>query len=60
MFISENVRSLNGGPVSLRGVKALSVKGDSLFCGDDGVNIKALHWRKGKCYNHATSKLAKR
>ena len=49
MFVSENVRSLNGGPVSLRGVKALSVKGDSVFCGDDGVNIKALHWRKGEC-----------
>lgn len=28
-------------------MKALVVKGNSLFCGDDGVNIKVFDWRKG-------------
>ena len=48
MYVSENVRSLTGQAVSLRGVKSLAVKGDNLFCGDDGVNIKVLDWKKGK------------
>ena len=48
VYVSENVRSLTGQAVSLRGVKSLVVKGDNLFCGDDGVNIKILDWKKGK------------
>ena len=48
VYVSENVRSLAGQPVSLRRVKSLAVKGDVLFCGDDGVNIKVLDWKKGK------------
>ena len=47
VYVSENVRSLTGHTVSLRGIKALVVKGDQLFCGDDGVNIKILDWKKG-------------
>lgn len=48
VYVSENVRSPTGSSVSLRGVKSLVVKDDRLFCGDDGVNIKVLDWRKGR------------
>ena len=48
VYVSENVRSLTGGSVHLRGVKSVVVKGDRLFCGDDGVNIKVLDWKKGR------------
>lgn len=47
IFVSENVRDTAGHTLHMRPVKSLSAKGDHLFYGDDGVNVKVLQWKKG-------------
>lgn len=55
IYASENIQNISRKPVSLRHIRSLAVKGDSLIFGDDGVNLKILAWKKGvvsKLANH--------
>lgn len=48
VYVSENVRDMSGHPLHLRHVRSLCVRGDNLYYGDDGVNVKILTWKQGK------------
>lgn len=48
IFASESIHNTTGVAVTLRHIRSLGVKGDNIFYGDDGVNLKILSWKKGK------------
>ncbi|KAL4221254.1 hypothetical protein ACF0H5_019518 [Mactra antiquata] len=55
IFASDSVHNISGHNVILRHVRSLGVKGENIFYGDDGVNLKILSWKQGllnKCVNH--------
>lgn len=52
IFVSENVKDLSGHLLHMRHVRCLAVKGDNLFYGDDGVNLKVLAWKTGMIFNY--------
>ncbi|XP_052212566.1 F-box/WD repeat-containing protein 7-like isoform X1 [Dreissena polymorpha] len=55
VFVSENMKDAAGHAVPMRQVRSLLGRGDNLYYGDDGVNVKIMSWRQGlvkKLSNH--------
>ncbi|KAL5014734.1 hypothetical protein ScPMuIL_009004 [Solemya velum] len=55
LFVSEDLHTKSRTPVTQRCIRSMAVSGDVVYFGDDGINIKALNWKKGlvhKLSNH--------
>ena len=49
IFESENIQTKGGGRLTERCVRGFNARDNLIYYGDDGVNIKVLNWRTGKC-----------
>lgn len=47
MFVSENVKSTSGSQLPWRPIRSMCVTNQKIYFGDDGMNVKALDWKKG-------------
>ncbi|XP_045162795.2 uncharacterized protein LOC123527419 isoform X3 [Mercenaria mercenaria] len=55
IYASETLHNIAGDSLTMRHVRSLSVRGENIYYGDDGVNLKSLIWKKGlvkKLANH--------
>ncbi len=60
MFVSENVKSTSGSQLPWRPIRSMCVTNQKIYFGDDGMNVKALDWKKGntsKCWKTVSESL---
>jgi hypothetical protein len=46
-YESSDAKCSNGSLAYHRGIHCIAVSADQVYYGDDGMNIKVLHWKKG-------------
>ncbi|XP_053379286.1 uncharacterized protein LOC123527419 isoform X2 [Mercenaria mercenaria] len=46
IYASETLHNIAGDSLTMRHVRSLSVRGENIYYGDDGVNLKSLIWKK--------------
>ena len=51
-YVSENLKDRSGHPVSFRPIRCLAlgpnVSDGPVYYGDEGANLKVVHWKSGK------------